>query len=178
MGRYLDLIAAHGRKDEQVTPFAPTTKTTETTKSNSAPRTPEGNLIYEEEIIPEGGLGRFRRFGRIDKTLENTFEALERRRPELIENADWQRAVADGRKFLTEWGADAVSFGWTAEDLFGLPPIPERPAPNYRRLSRYDLTGLIWLLRGRPVVGIGADEAVMATPGSGQLTFTKPHHRY
>jgi hypothetical protein len=28
--------------------------------------------------------------------------------------------------------------GWTAQDLFGLPPVPEKPAPNYRRLSRYD----------------------------------------
>jgi hypothetical protein len=43
---------------------------------------------------------------------------------------------------------------WTADDLFGLPPIREKPAPNYRRLSRYDLTGLVWMLRGRPIVSM------------------------
>jgi hypothetical protein len=37
---------------------------------------------------------------------------------------------------------------------FGLYRIPKKPAPNYRRLSRYDETGLIWLLRGRPVVAL------------------------
>jgi hypothetical protein len=40
-------------------------------------------------------------------------------------------------------GGNTVSFGWTADDLFGLPPNPEKPAPNYRRLSRYDQTGVI-----------------------------------
>jgi hypothetical protein len=38
----------------------------------------------------------------------------------------------------------------TARELFGLHPVPVRPAPNYSRLSRLDHTGLIWLLRGRP----------------------------
>jgi hypothetical protein len=38
--------------------------------------------------------------------------------------------------------------------LFGLHMVPDNPAPNYRRLSRYNETGLVWLLRGRPVVAL------------------------
>jgi hypothetical protein len=37
-------------------------------------------------------------------------------------------------------------------------------------LSRYDVTGLIWLLHGRPVVALTADRAVIGTRGSG-VTF-------
>ena len=35
-------------------------------------------------------------------------------------------------------GAEALR--WTARDLFGLHAVPDNPAPNYRRLSRYDET--------------------------------------
>ena len=40
-------------------------------------------------------------------------------------------------------------------------PRPSGPAANYRRLSRYDETGLIWLLRGRPVVALTATTAAI-----------------
>ena len=32
------------------------------------------------------------------------------------------------------------------------PDVPDRPGPKYQRLSRYDQTGLVWLLRGRRVI--------------------------
>ena len=35
------------------------------------------------------------------------------------------------------------------------------PAPSYSRLSRYGETGLIWLLRGRPVVASMETEAAI-----------------
>ena len=35
------------------------------------------------------------------------------------------------------------------------------PAPSYRRVSRYDETGLIWLLRGRAIVALTATEAAI-----------------
>ena len=41
--------------------------------------------------------------------------------------------------------------------------LPEKPTPNYRRLSRYDQTGLIWLLHGRRVVELTKDKAVIET---------------
>jgi hypothetical protein len=56
--------------------------------------------------------------------------------------------------------------------LFGLHTPPERPAANYRRLSRYDETGLIWLLRGRPVVALTATTAVIQG-ATGILTYRK-----
>jgi hypothetical protein len=50
----------------------------------------------------------------------------------------------------------AEALGWTSDDLFELAPIPDDIAGDYRRLSRYELTGLIWLLRGRPVAALTA----------------------
>jgi hypothetical protein len=89
------------------------------------------------------------------------FSAIECRCPDHIDVADWQHAVDDGRKFLIQWGEQAEALGWTAEDLFGLHDPPEQPGPTYRRLSRYDVIGLIWLLHGRPVVALTADRAVI-----------------
>jgi hypothetical protein len=86
---------------------------------------------------------------------------IEYRCPDLVEVADWQHAVADGRRFIVQWGEQAEALGWTAEDLFGLHDPPEQPGPSYRRLSRYDVIGLIWLLHGRPVVALTADRAVI-----------------
>jgi hypothetical protein len=82
------------------------------------------------------------------------FHALERRCPDLVESERWQQAVEDGRQFLAAWGEQAHALGWTARELFGLHTPPERPAASYRRLSRYDETGLIWLLRGRSVIAL------------------------
>ena len=85
---------------------------------------------------------------------ESTFRALERRCPDLVDSERWQQAVEDGRQFLAEWGEQAHAFGWTARELFGLHTPPELCAASYRRLSRYDETGLIWLLRGRGVIAL------------------------
>ena len=81
--------------------------------------------------------------------------------PAHIEVADWQRAIEDGRIFLARWGEQADILGWTARELFGLHKVPDRPLANYRRLSRYDETGLIWLLRGRPVVALTKESAAI-----------------
>jgi len=48
---------------------------------------------------------------------------------------------------------------WSDADLFGLPPVPERPHPSFTRLARYDLAGLCWLLQGREVVALTATSA-------------------
>jgi hypothetical protein len=56
--------------------------------------------------------------------------------------------------------------GLTAKrDVFGLHRVPDNPAPNYRRLSRYDETGLVWLLRGRPVVALTEATAAIENAG-------------
>jgi hypothetical protein len=104
--------------------------------------------------------------------LSTALAALEYRQPELISLEDWQHAVDDGRRLIIQWGEQAEALGWTADDLFGLHDPPERPASNYRRLSRYDATGLIWLLHGRPIVALNAERAVIGT-ANGQLTFNR-----
>ena len=74
---------------------------------------------------------------------------------------DWQQAINDGRRFLDRWGEQAEALGWTARDLFGLHEVPHTPHASYRRLARYDCTGLIWLLRGAVVVDLTESTAAI-----------------
>jgi hypothetical protein len=92
--------------------------------------------------------------------------ALSSKCPELVETDRWQQAVRDADCFLPKWGAQAHALGWTARELFGLHPVAERPAPTFRRLSRYDSTGLIWLLQGRPVIALTETEAAIQSAGA------------
>ena len=93
--------------------------------------------------------------------------------PAYVDAADWQQAIEDGHRCVTQWGKQLEALGWTPADLFGLHTPPENPAPNYRRLSRYDKTGLIWLLQGRRVVELTKDKAVIET-----ATGTVSYRRY
>ena len=81
-------------------------------------------------------------------TYAEAFEQLERRCPDYIQADRWQQAVEDAQTFLAKWGRQAEAFGWSADELFGLHAVPAQPAPSYSRLSRYDCTGLLWLLQG------------------------------
>jgi hypothetical protein len=105
----------------------------------------------------------FGRFGR-------TFSALEARCPEHVDVPRWKQAVEDGRRFLATWGSQAEAMGWTSVDLFGLHQPPERPHPSYSRLSRYDCTGLCWLLQGRPVVALTETRASIRNPKTYTVT--------
>jgi hypothetical protein len=114
-------------------------------------------------------LCRFGRFGR-------TYSSLETRCPDLVPAARWQAAVEDGRHFLARWADRAEALGWTPRDLFGLMPVPGHAEPSFSRLSRYDETGLIWLLQGRPVVAL--TEATAAIQSStGALTIYRRHYK-
>jgi len=75
-----------------------------------------------------------------------TIASLGERCPDMVGVTPWRQAVEDGRRFLAAWGEQAAALGWTARDLFGLHTPPAKPAPNYRRLSRYDETGRLQLL--------------------------------
>jgi hypothetical protein len=97
--------------------------------------------------------------------------------PACIEAADWQPAVTDADAFLATRATQAAALGWSARDLFGLHPVPERPGPRYRRLSRLESAGLIWLLHGRPVVAMTATEAVIQTKSGGTVTYRKMEPR-
>ena len=98
---------------------------------------------------------------------------LRRACPAYVEPADWQQAREDGRAFLARWGQQAERLGWTPADLFGLAPVPDRPAATCRRLSRFDLTGLVWLLHGRAVVALTASTAAIRTSRLGALTYRR-----
>jgi hypothetical protein len=54
--------------------------------------------------------------------------------------------------------------------------IPTKPAPTYRRLSRYDETGLIWLLRGRQVAALTDATAAIENP-RGSITIFRKNNR-
>ena len=86
------------------------------------------------------------------------------------------RPYEDGRRFLAKWGEQAEALGWTPRDLFGLHKPPDQPHPSYRRLSRYDETGLIWLLQGRPVVALTAATAAIENP-TGAITVYRRYDK-
>jgi hypothetical protein len=87
--------------------------------------------------IPATGL-RYRR----------TYAHLQLKPPAYIEETRWQQCIEDGKRFLMQWGSQAEGLGWSSADLFSLHTPPAKPHPSYSRLSRYDCTGLVWLLQG------------------------------
>jgi len=103
------------------------------------------------------------RYGRVAAAFETGC-------PELVPAERWRQAVEDGRAFLARWGDPAEALGWSPRDLFGLHKPPTKPHPSYSRLSRYDETGLIWLLDGRTVVALTATTAAIQSP-SGNVTI-------
>jgi hypothetical protein len=120
------------------------------------------------------GIGRLSRFGRSpEQFCQQVFQALERRCPDHVEPDRWQRAVKDGDCFLARWGEQAERLDWTARELFGLHAVPDNPSRNYCRLSRYDETGLIWLLQGRPVVMLTDATATIENPGGAHTVYRK-----
>jgi hypothetical protein len=113
----------------------------------------------------EGAQGRA--FSNFPARYSRAMTALEARCPDLVPVDRWQFAVDDGRRFLARWGEQAEALGWTARDLFGLHKPPEKPHPSYSRLSRYDETGLVWLLQGCEVVALtDATGAIQSSTGA------------
>ena len=93
--------------------------------------------------------------------------------PAHVPEDRWRQAIVDATAFTSKWGAQAHALGWMERELFGLPDVPARPRPKYQRVSRYDQTGLVWLLQGRRVVELTKDKAVIETP-----TGTVSYRRY
>ena len=156
LGKYLDLIAR--------------AKASENYDINDInDKIPNGGCVPAHKHNQQSRFGRIGRFGR-------TLSELERRCPAHVEPARWRQALRDGEGFLAEWGEQAEALGWTAPDLFGLHEIPARAHPAYQRLSRYDCTGLIWLLQGCPVVALTEATAAIKMP-TGNVTTYRRHNR-
>jgi hypothetical protein len=80
----------------------------------------------------------------------------------------WQQLVLDAEDFLGRWGAQAARLDWPAWELFGC----HRRAP----FGRIQGMGLVLLLRGRDLVALTADEAVIRTATGVHQTYRrKPH---
>ena len=122
----------------------------------------------------EGDRGSAR--SRILKPSALVLAMLQEHCPDHVERGRWQQAIEDGRGFLETWGQQAESLGWTSRDLFGLHMPPAQPHPSYRRLSRYDETGLIWLLQGRPVVALTDTTAAIESP-TGAITVYRRYDK-
>jgi hypothetical protein len=101
---------------------------------------------------------------------QRTFAHLQLQPPAYVPENRWRQCVEDGHRFLVTWGEQAEALGWTSTDLFGLHPVPAEPHPSYSRLSRYDCTGLCWLLQGRRVVALTERSAAIENPISGSIT--------
>jgi hypothetical protein len=157
MGKYLDIARA-----EKVACSCD--------QSDKSDQRYRDNCTAQPKRNQQDTFGRFGRFGR-------TYTALEQTCPAYVSAADWQQAVEDGRRFLARWSERAEALGWSDADLFGLHQPPTNTHPSYRRMSRYDCTGLCWLLRGREVVVLTESTAAIRHP-SGSVTiyrrFNKP----
>jgi hypothetical protein len=131
------------------------------------PRSPDGVAGCRVTIIeiPAEGL-RYRR----------TFAHLQLKPPAYVPEDSWRQCVADAKVFLRQRGSQAEALGWDSRDLFGLHKPPAKPHPSYSRLSRYDCTGLIWLLQGRPVVTLTEATASIRHP-TGSVTVFRKHNR-
>lgn len=159
MGRYLDIIS---RAEADIVTVE---------RSDKCDKSDKTAVLADRR----SDFGRFCRFGRNPSSLDAALAALERLCPEHVELDRWQQAVADGRRFLGRWGDQAAALGWTASDLFGLHQVPENPALTYRRLSRYDETGLVWLLRGDAVIALTEVTAAIQNAVRVVTTYRKQH---
>jgi hypothetical protein len=106
-----------------------------------------------------------------------TFAHLQLRAPAYVPEDRWRQCIEDGRAFLAKWRSQAEALGWTSEDLFGLHPPPAHPHPSYRRLSRYDCTGLLWLLQGKEVIALAAHTAKIRNHLTGNVTIFRKNNR-
>jgi hypothetical protein len=109
--------------------------------------------------------------------LQRVLDILDTRCPAHVELDRWRQAVEDGRRFLATWGEQVNALGWTPRDLFGLHTPPASLHPSYRRLSRYDAIGLIWLLDGREVIVLTENTAAIRWPGGGSVTVYRKHNK-
>jgi hypothetical protein len=115
-------------------------------------------------------------FASSQRPYSRTLAALHQRCPALVEVGRWRQCVTDAEAFLPTWGQQAQALGWTPRDLFGLHTPPENPHPSYSRLSRYDETGLLWLLEGRQVTALSSNTAAIQNP-SRSITKFRLHNR-
>jgi hypothetical protein len=95
-------------------------------------------------------------------------EELKRSEPPAWASAErWRELVADAESFLAAWGKTADRLGWTTLDLFGVHPT----APA----ARFDVMGLILILRGKSVSGLAERTATIDCKSGAKQTLNRPN---
>jgi hypothetical protein len=97
--------------------------------------------------------------GGVPALYASEFARLQAHPPAEVPRDRWHQFINDAGLFLDHWGRQAKALGWRSEELFGLDP--------HAPMARYDRMGLIWMLRGEPVINITATTAKL----SGGLAF-------
>ncbi|HLN23349.1 MAG TPA: hypothetical protein VK558_05125 [Patescibacteria group bacterium] len=89
-------------------------------------------------------------------------------KPSAYTPARWLQIIQDAVRFRDTWGTETVRLDWDAASIFGV----GRDAPE----SRYDLMGLVVVLRGWTVTEITATKIVTSNPTTGRTLsyFRKP----
>jgi hypothetical protein len=85
--------------------------------------------------------------------------------PEWVGAVRWSEMIDDADAFLSSWASAAHDLGWTALNLFGAHEV----APG----SRYDVMGLVPLLRRGSVVALTEQTATIRRPSGSTLTYTR-----
>lgn len=168
MGKYLDMIRTAERQKAERGAFVASVASVATQNSCPVTTGQPANGVQRTHLLGD-------KSDKSDKRVifDQALSELESRCPDYVEAARWQRCLADAQRFLANWGDQAATLGWTVRELFGLHPVPERPAPAYCRLARYDCTGLLWLLQGRAVIALSDTTATIRTPSGGTVTYRK-----
>ena len=121
------------------------------TRAHRGPRRFLERMLTRDALIPlsddDRGMPDFA------STYAGALAALIERCPAFVEAERWQQCLANAERVLAQWGEQAAVLGRTERDLCGLREPPAKPHPSYRRFSRRDCIGLVWLLQGAPVTG-------------------------
>ena len=97
--------------------------------------------------------------------VQGVADLLAMSRPAAWPETEWRLLREDAFAFLRDRGAEAAGLGWDVLDLFGVHPT--------RPLARYDAMGLVVLLRGRRIVELYHDRAVVEGQGGQRTSFTR-----
>ena len=85
--------------------------------------------------------------------------------PAWTSSSWWSEVGMDAAAFLHKWGAASHTLGWTAHNLFGVHPVAPR--------ARFDVMGLIPMLRGRAVTTLIQDGAVIRSRLGADLVYRR-----
>ena len=90
--------------------------------------------------------------------------ALAARPPENCSDAHWAEAMLGLKRFVDAgWSDKAAQLGWTAVELYRLPPL----------WSRIDLTGAALLIGNRRIIALTEESIVIETPSGAPLKFRR-----